>query len=98
MRFTAEGAKATVRPVITYMFAAAQIGLGIMWALGGEGSDSAKDSFAGLAVFTMLIVRDYFADRKDAEKVAAEKESPAMVTVPATAVGAVIPDPLADTK
>ena len=79
LNFTSEGAKASVRPVITYAFAVGQIGLAVAWAQGGW--SGAKDAFAGLSVFTMLIVRDYFSDRKDEEKAKAAQVNATTTTV-----------------
>lgn len=57
--------RASVRPLVTFAFAGAQIGLAVSWALG---MPHAEQAFAALGTFTMLIVKDYFDDRKKAEQ------------------------------
>lgn len=51
----------SVRPLVTYLFVLAQIGLAVGWALGFP---KAEPAFAALAAFTMMIVKDYFDSRK----------------------------------
>jgi hypothetical protein len=51
----------SVRPLVTYLFVLAQIGLAVGWALG---LPKAEPAFAALAAFTMMIVKDYFDSRK----------------------------------
>lgn len=55
---------ASVRPVVTYLFVMAQIGIGLGWMVGLA---KAEPAFAALTPFTMMIVKQYFDDRR-AEK------------------------------
>lgn len=54
--------RSAVRPLVTFGFVAAQIGLAIGWAV--DGHESYEKAFAALAVFTGMIVRDYFSSRE----------------------------------
>lgn len=56
--------RSAVRPVVTFAFVLAQIGVAVGWMLG---TPAAEPAFAALSPFTMLIVRDYFESRKQAE-------------------------------
>lgn len=57
--------RGAVRPLVTFAFVLAQIGVAIGWM---AGMGAAEPAFAALSPFTMLIVRDYFEDRKRAEQ------------------------------
>ena len=50
-----------MRPVVTFAFVLAQIGVAVGWMLG---TPAAEPAFEALSPFTMLIVRDYFESRK----------------------------------
>lgn len=56
-----EHLRSAVRPVVTFAFVLAQIALAAAWAMGLA---DAKEAFAALAVFTGMIVRDYFNSRE----------------------------------
>jgi len=56
--------RSSVRPVVTFAFVLGQLSLAGAWAYGAGAAEAA---FAALSPFTMLIVRDYFEDRKRAE-------------------------------
>ena len=56
--------RSSVRPLVTFAFVIGQLGLAAAWAYGAE---AAEQAFAALGTFTILIVKDYFDDRKKAE-------------------------------
>ena len=57
--------RASVRPLVTFAFVLGTLALAGAWAVGAPNAEAA---FAGVSPFTMLIVRDYFESRKQAEQ------------------------------
>ena len=53
--------RSLVRPTVTWALVAAQITLAFAWMMGKE---DAEQAFAALGVFTMLVIRDWFASRE----------------------------------
>ena len=51
-----------VRPITTLLFSAASIGLAYAWT---QGADGAKEAFAALSPFTMMIITFWFKSRED---------------------------------
>ena len=53
------------RPAIMLFFVSAQIGLAVSWVLGWP---NAEQAFAGLGVFTMMVVTYLFKARDDEKR------------------------------
>ena len=57
--------RGSVRPLVTFAFVGGQIVLAAAWAVGAP---LAEPAFAALAPFSMLVLRDYFVGREQAER------------------------------
>ena len=57
--------RGVVRPLVTFTLVGGQIVLAAAWA---AGLAHAEQAFAALGPFTMLVLRDYFVGREQAER------------------------------
>ena len=57
-----DGIRSLVRPVVTFGLVGTQCGLVVLWATGTE---NAEKAFGGLLTLTVIVIRDWFQERKE---------------------------------